>query len=218
MDNNTYNSIPGVECIYDHGNPMLTSPYSEYCIGFFQTRESLTDVDMYRQFLKNVEFRVRKSETYRNYKSFLMDLGFDHCQIHGYINSTMATLEMHHAILTLFDIAMLITEHMLNTIGYVSTFDVVQAIKEEHKNGNVALVMLSKTPHDMYHADKTFFIHPDMCIGNWPKLLEKYNLGLTQDLAFHLLYYIKKAIDIGCTDDSGLLDLREKIMDWSNLK
>jgi hypothetical protein len=78
--------------------------------------------------------------------------------------------------------------------------------------------MLSKTPHDMYHADKTFFIHPDMCIGNWPKLLEKYNLGLTQDLAFHLLYYIKKAIDIGCTDDSGLLDLREKIMDWSNLK
>ena len=214
---NVYNPIPGIDSFQENMNPMLSSPNSEYAIGYYQTRDSLTDVDVYRQFLKNVEMRVRKSETYKNYKSFLMDLGFDHCQVHGYINSQMATLEMHHCILTLFDLSMLITEHMLNTVGYVSTFDVVQAIKEEHKAGNVALVMLSKTPHQVYHADKSFFIHPSMCIGNWPKLLEKYNKGLTQDLAFNLLYYIKKAIDIGETDDNGLLDLRDKIMDWSDL-
>ena len=213
----SYNPIPGIGVSFENMNPVISSPNSEYAIPFYQTRDSLTDVDCYRQFLKNVEMRFRKSETYKNYKSFLMGLGFDHCQIHGYINSTMATLEMHHAIMTLFDIAMLITEHMLNTVGYVSTFDVVQAIKEEHKAGNVALVMLSKTPHQVYHADKSFFIHPDMCVGNWPVLLKKYNQGLTQDLAFNLLYYIKKAIDIGCTDDSGLLDLRENIKDWSNI-
>lgn len=217
INDNSYNAIPGIVNSFEFGNPTISSPNSEYAIPFYQTRDSLTDVDVYRQFLKNVEMRVRKSETYKNYKSFLMGLGFDHCQIHGYINSTMATIEMHHCILTMFDIAMLITEHLLNTVGYVSTFDVVQLIKEEHKAGNVALVMLSKTPHQVYHADKSFFIHPDMCVGNWPNLIKKYNKGLTQDLAFNLLYYIKKAIDIGCTDDSGLLELREYIKDWSDV-
>ena len=212
-----YNPIPGIECSMDYMNPTISSPYSEYSICFYQTRETLSDVDSYRQFLKNVESRFRRSETYKNYKSFLMSLGFDHCQVHGYINSTMATVEMHHAILTLFDIAMLITEHYLNTVGYVSTFDVVQAIKEEHKNGNIALVMLSKTPHQVYHANKSFYIHPSMCVGNWYELLKKYNKGLTQDLAFNLLYYIKKSIDIGRTDDNGLLDLREKIKEWSGV-
>lgn len=216
MDN-VYNPIPGIGVSFENMNPVISSPNSEYAIPFYQTRDSLTDVDSYRQFLKNVESRFRNSETYKNYKSFLMELGFDHCQVHGYINSTMATIEMHHAVMTLFDIAMLITEHTLNTVGYVSTFDVVQALKEEHKAGNVALVMLSKTPHQVYHGDKSFFIHPDMCVGNWPNLLKKYNQGLTQDLAFNLLYYIKRAINEGCTNDNGLLDIREKIKDWSNL-
>lgn len=214
---NTNYEIPGIEAYTENMNPVISSPYSTYAITFYQTRDTLTDVDTYRQFLKNVERRFRGSETYKNYKSFLMDLGFDHCQIHGYINSDMASLEMHHAILTLFDIAMLITEHLLNTVGYVSTFDVVQLLKEEHKNGNVALVMLSKTPHQVYHADKSFYIHPDMCIGNWVELIKKYNKGFTQDLAFHLLYYIKKSIDIGCTDDAGLLEIKQTIEDWSSV-
>ena len=109
---NVYNPIPGIDSFQENMNPMLSSPNSEYALGFYRTRDSLTDVDVYRQFLKNVEMRVRKSETYKNYKSFLMDLGFDHCQVHGYINSQMATLEMHHCILTLFDISMLITQHI----------------------------------------------------------------------------------------------------------
>ena len=208
--------MPGIESYQEYGNPILSSPNCEYSIGFYETKESLIDVDSYRQFLKNCEMRFRKSKTYKNYKASLMEYGLDHCQVHGYINSTMATLEMHHAILTLFDVSMLITEHLLNTIGYVDTFMVVQALKEEHKNHNIALVMLSKTPHQVYHNDRSYIIHPDMCVGNWPALLEKYNKGLTQDLAFNLLYYIKRALGSGKTDDCGLLDLRDKILDWSS--
>ena len=176
------------------------------------------DIDTYRIFLKNCESRFRHSITYTNYKGYLIDIGMNRCQVHGYITSDMegVSIEMHHAILTLFDICLLITEHMLNTIGYVTTFDVVQALKEEHKANNIALVMLSKTPHQMYHAESSqFFIHPSMCFGNWPKLLEKYKLGLTQDVAFKVLYYLKKAIEIDGTNDNGLLDLREKIKEWS---
>lgn len=213
-----YNPVPGIESYQENANPVLSSPNSVYAISFYQTRDTLMDIDTYRVFLKNCESRFRHSVTYTNYKGYLIDIGMNRCQVHGYITSDMegVSIEMHHAILTLFDICLLITEHMLNTVGYVTTFDVVQALKEEHKANNIALVMLSKTPHQMYHAESSqFFIHPSMCFGNWPKLLEKYKLGLTQDVAFKVLYYLKKAIETEGTTDNGLLDLREKIKEWS---
>ena len=79
--------------------------------------------------------------------------------------------------------------------------------------------MMDETSHEMYHANpNTFVLHPDMCISKkWPTLLEKYKEGITQDLVFKILYYIKRSIEAGCTDDQGLLDLRDKIRDWSGL-
>ena len=211
----SYNPLPNIEEININNNPGIMSPSSGYAIFFYQTKESLMDADAYRAFLKNIERRVRTSVAYSNYKGYLIGLGMDHCQVHGFINSTMADLEMHHCILTLFDIALMISEYYLNTTGYVSSFDVVQTIKDEHKMNNIALVMLTKTPHQLYHNDSSFFIHPDMCIGNWPKLIETYKAGLTQDLAFKILYYIRKAIQVGYTDDGGLLKVRDTILDWS---
>lgn len=214
-----YNPLPGIETYQDRMNPCLRSPNSSYSISFYQTRESLMDIDTYRTFLKNCESRFRKSTTYSNYKGFLIGLGMDRCQVHGFIHTDMegVSIEMHHAIITLFDICLLITEHLLNTVGFVSTFDVVQALKEEHKANNIPLVMLSKTPHQVYHNDPgQFFIHPKMCFGKWPILIEKYKFGLTQDVAFKLLYYLKKAIEVDGTTDSGLLELRDKIKEWSD--
>ena len=215
MDIETRNPLPDIE-IYDADrNPLLISNKSTYGIQFYLTKESILDVEEYRSFLKNVERRVRSSVTYTHYKGFLMGLGLNHCQVHGYINEEMATLEMHHAILTLFDICFMVTEHLLNTVGYVTSYDVVQIVKDEHKLHDIALTMLSKTPHQIYHSDDSFLIHPDMCIGNWPNFINKFITGLNQDLSFKLLYYIKRAIEVGTSDDSGLLKLRDSIIDWS---
>ncbi len=216
MQDQSYNPLPDIDNFDFYGNPHLSSPSSTYAIGFISTKDSLNDVDAYKSFLKSVEQRVRNSVTYKHYKGFLMGLGMDHCQIHGYINSEMATLEMHHAVINLFDISLMVTEHLLATYGGATTFDVVQIIKDEHKLHNVALTMMTKTPHQLYHSDSGFIIHPDMCIGNWVELINKYMSGLTPDLSFKLLHYIKRAIDIGCTDDSGLLTLRDNILDWSS--
>lgn len=213
-----YNPLPGIESYQENQNPIITSPNSTFSISFYQTRESLLDIDVYRSFLKNCEMRFRRSVTYKNYKSFLISLGMDRCQVHGFITANMdgVDIEMHHAILTLFDLTLLITEHLLNTVGYVTTYDVVQALKEEHKLNNIALVMLSKTPHQVYHNTNDFFIHPKMCFGKWPELIEKYKYGLTQDVAFKLLYYLKKAIESDGSTDNGLLALRDKIKEWSD--
>lgn len=213
-----YNPLPGIENYQENMNPGLYSPNSNYSISFYQTKETLMDIDTYRSFLKNCEYRFRRSATYSNYKGFIIGLGMDRCQVHGFIHADMqgVDIEMHHAILTLFDICLLITEHILNTVGFVSTFDVVQKLKEEHKANNIALVMLSKTPHQVYHNNPSeFFIHPNMCFGKWPELIKKYKYGLTQDVAFKLLHYLKKAIEVDGSDDKGLLDLRDNIKEWS---
>lgn len=218
METIEYNPLPGIETYQERMNPSLRSPNSTYDIRFYQTRETLMDIDVYRSFLKNCESRFRKSTTYSNYKGFLIGLGMDRCQVHGYIHADMegVSIEMHHAILTLFDICLMITEHLLNTVGFVTTFDVVQILKEEHKANNIPLIMLSKTPHQVYHNDPTqFFIHPKMCFGKWPVLIDKYKYGLTQDVAFKLLHYLKKSIECDETSDSGLLELRENIKKWS---
>lgn len=214
---NEYNPLPNIEAGYRGINPSLRSPSALYEIGFYQTRESLLDTDVYRAFLKNIEKRVRQSVTYKRYKGYLLSCGYDHCQIHGNINSEMANLEMHHALITLFDIALMISEYYLNTVGYVSSFDVVQTIKDEHRLNHIALVMLSETPHQIYHANTgVFVIHPDMYISkHWPEFLEKYKEGITQDLAFKIIYNLKRAAEVGGTDDANLLALSEKIKDWS---
>lgn len=218
MQNLDYNPVPGIEIYQENMNPSICSPNSSYSISFYQTRETLMDIESYRRFLKNAESRFRRSATYTNYKAKLIELGLNRCQVHGFISTDMenVTIEMHHAILTLFDICLMITEHILNTVGFVTTFDVVETLKNEHKENNIALVMLSKTPHQVYHSDPgQFFIHPNMCFGNWPLLIEKYKDGLTQDLAFKILYYLKKATENSGTVDSGLLDLRDKVKEWS---
>ena len=130
---NSQNPIPGIETYQENANPVLASPNSSYTISFYQTRDTLMDIDTYRNFLKNCEARFRHSVTYNNYKAHLIDIGLNRCQVHGYITSDMegVSLEMHHAILTLFDICLLISEHKLNTIGYVTSFDIVEALKED---------------------------------------------------------------------------------------
>ena len=216
---NEYNPLPNIETGYMGCNPCIGSPSCPYVIGFYQTRESLMDTDVYRAFLKNIEKRVRQSVTYHGYKGYLMENGMDHCQIHGNINSDMADLEMHHAMLTLFDIALMVSEWYLNKTGFVSSFDVVQTIKDEHRLNELPIVMLSKTPHQVYHNNTgVFVLHPDMFISKkWPLFFQKYKEGITQDLAFKLIYYIKRAQEAGHTDDQGLLDLRETIKDWSGI-
>lgn len=199
-----------------NGNPTIFSPNATYELPFAQTKDSLRDTEVYKQFLDNAISRFRKSRTYKNYKGFLMGLGLDHCQMHGNISSEMASIEMHHNILTIFDIALIITEHVLNTEGYITTFDLVKLLAKEHTEHRVQLVMLSLTPHQLFHNDPQFFIPSTMCVGNWQEFLQRYNKGITQDIAYKLLYYIKREEELeGKPFDNNLLELREKIEDWS---
>ena len=148
------NSFPDI--YYDNNlyNPMIYSPSAPYAIFFYQTRETLfSDADTFKRFLDNAITRFRHSETYKHYKGYLIDIGLDRCQMMSNISASMSEtgniIEMHHNGLTIFDVALLLTNHILTTKGKISTFDLVYELKKVHTNNMVPLVMLCKTAHQM---------------------------------------------------------------------
>ena len=210
--------IPGIVGYMDNDNPSLSSPFSPFIIQFYQTPDSLNNIEDYRSFLKNVESAFRTSREYKAVKARLIESGMSNCQIHGNLNAEMVDIEMHHNMLTLFDLAMIISEHLIRTTGKVSTFDVCRLLVEAHNNNEVLLVMLSKTPHQVYHNNPEFFIPFEMCIGEPWKFLEKYKYGITQDIAYKILRYLRQEEkNDGKINDQGLLNIRESILSWSGL-
>ena len=193
------NEIPGIEVEYDDSyNPMVISPNAPYGITFYMTRETLMDVEVYKNFLDNAVAGFRHSVAYGIVKSDLMSQGLDHCQIMSNITEDKVGskgLEMHHNFLTIFDIALLITEHVINTVGIISTFDLMYLLEIEHREHRVPLVMLSETVHEMYHNNEDFMIPASMTTGNWIGLLQRYNRGITPRIAEKVNDYISMSIE-----------------------
>lgn len=209
------NAVSKVES-YDEINPTLRSPNTMLELPFYQTSETLNDITTYSAFLKSAINRFHTSRFYTNYKGFLYSIGLDRSAVHGNINTDVADIEMHHNMLTIFDIAFIICEHVLRTRGYICTFDLVRLLKKEHAEHHVLLVMLDVTSHQAYHANnKEFFIHPSMCFGDWITFLNRYYYGLTREICNKIINYIDNTVNYGDTKDGDYLKLRDQLKDWS---
>lgn len=187
-----YNMYPDI-IIFDEKNPTIRSPYSPLDLSFYATRETLNNPDDFRSFIKSAESSFRASREYKAYKSHLIEnIGINRCQVLGNITTEDAEIELHHNIPSLFDMCILITMHTINTIGKITTFDLIQLLIQEHYNNNVGVVFLSKTAHQLYTNDPDAFIPPNMMFGKWWELLAKYKYGITYDFAYKIINYIKK--------------------------
>lgn len=204
-------------------NPELHSPNSDYCIEFALTKRSSYDVEEYKLFLDSAIREFRHSRTYSHYKAYLMSIGLNCCQFHPYIqNDTeeteMASLEMHHCMLNIYDISILITEHILNTVGAITEFDLSEILRYEHVNNRIPIVMLCKSCHQLYHH-KYLYVHPNMCFGTWWELIERYKQGWTRDISYKLLMYLNKSFEgkfeLQEEKAKKLLKLRDELLHWS---
>ena len=190
-----YNEYPEI-ITFDDINPTVRSPYASNDLPFYQTRDTLMDVDVFRNFLKNAESRFRASREYKAYKAYLIEyLGINRCQVFGNITTDDADIELHHNVLGLFDICLLITSHVINTVGIISTFDLISLLIQEHYNNRVGVTFLCKTAHQLYTNDPDGYIPPEMTFGKWWELLERYKYGISYDLANKVIKYIKKYQD-----------------------
>jgi hypothetical protein len=202
---NTKNPIP---TIYIKG--------ADYPLQFYQTRETLSDMDRYKSFIDNCVRRFRRSRTYKAYKAYLMSMGLDRCQINGNIQDGMADIEMHHNFLTIFDITTLISQHVLNTVGRCTTFDIICLLAEEHKANHIPIVMLSETAHQLYHNDPEFYIGQDQCFGDWVSLLAKYRYGITIHIAQQVIKYIQNSQKHNELNTLQYYQLQDHMMSWGS--
>lgn len=218
-------SIPDIFVQNTNCNPTLSSPNSDYCIEFALTREGSYDLEEYKKFLDSAIREFRHSRTYSHYKAYLYSIGMNCCQFHPYIKAgadsseeDMASLEMHHCMFNIFDIATLITEHILNTYGAITEFDLSDLLRYEHTQNRIPIVFLCKTCHQMYHH-KFLYVHPQMIFGKWWELIEVYKNGLNRDLCYKLMLYLNKSLEdrypVEQEKQKKLLKLRDEIMDWS---
>lgn len=209
------NDFPDITMYLNNGNPTLRSPNSVYEISLMQTKETLSDVENYSRFVHSAITQFRHSRFYKAYKASLMSLGLDHCAYLHNIKSDMAEIEMNHVILTIFDIALMICEHYINTYGQISTFHLVGALREEHKHNRIPIIMMSKTVHQLYHADDLFYVHPNQVFGKWTELIKNYQNGITPEICNKLLYYIRMSMKNNESTDNELLNLANEIQNWS---
>lgn len=194
--------------------PAIYFPRCEYPLTFYQTRDTLADMNRYKAFIDNCTHRFRKSRTYKSYKSYLMSMGLDRCQVIGNIQDGMANIEMHHNFLTIYDITILISQHILNTVGRCTTFDIVALLMQEHRNNNIPIVMLSETVHQLYHDNPDFYIPISMTFGKWWDLLIKYRYGITLDIAYKVVKYIQNCQRNNELNSVEFFKLSDDIKNW----
>lgn len=195
-------------------NPIIYDPNNEFGICFAQTKDTLMDTDIYKRFVYNVANKFRKSQFWRDYKEHLYDLGLYRDQRHASITSEMVNLEAHHNMLTLDYMIIMITEHILNTNGCVTTFEVSQALEEAHRNNEICIIILDETEHQKYHADPSEFISIRQCFGKPFDFIYKYIDGMTLDISFKILLQLKQEEQYGGSYSPAEVRARDQILSW----
>jgi hypothetical protein len=144
-----------------------------------------------------------------------MNMGFTRDQNMAGITAEMADIQLHHHFPTLKQAAIMITEHLLNTKGCATTFEVVQLLENAHRNNWFSVCFLSQTQHEVHHSDPSDFISLKQCVGNGWKFIDKYIDGMTLDISFKLLLQLKMEEQYGESFSPNLVKARNTIKDWS---
>lgn len=206
-------------------NPEISSPNADYSITMAFTKDQKYDYEEYENLLNSAIRNFRNSPTYKHYKSYLYDIGMNCCQFHPHIVNNdeyeMASLEMHHCMLNIYDIAIIIMEDCLNRYNKITEFDLADLLKLEHTNNRIPIVMLCKNCHQLYHH-KFLYVHPEMIFGKWWELIEAYPLGWTRELCEKLMRYLSRGLNekfqYRKDEIDKLLKLRDDIENWANMK
>ena len=74
-----FNPYPDIITVAEN-NTFVRSPGEPLDLAFQATRESLMDVDEFRNFIRNIESRFRSSKEYKAYKAYCIEyLGIRQC-------------------------------------------------------------------------------------------------------------------------------------------
>ena len=143
--------------------------------------------DLTEKVISFIERQIRSSYEYRQYIKYLREeLDLTKCAMLPNIDCSngAASLEFHHYPLNLYEITEIVAKKMIDCLGEnekVSTFQIAEQVMAEHFKGNVGLVPLTKTLHEMAH-NKAIIIPISKVNGNYHKFLTLYNSYIDEDI------------------------------------
>ena len=145
-----------------------------------------------------------------------MRMGFNRDAHQAGITSDMAELDLHHHFPTLKQASIMIIEHTLNTKGCVTSMEVVDSLVQAHRNNWISVIFLSKTQHQVHHANPADFISLKQCAGDGFEFINRYIDGMTLDIAYNMLLQLKQEEQHGKSFTPEMVKGRDDILDWSN--
>ena len=112
------------------------------------------------KFIKTIERMVRSSYEYREYISYLVNVRMmNFCSVFQNVSRNTAKnirIEIHHEPFTLYDIVYIVYMRFLNEGREIDPFMISDEVLELHFRGNVGLIPLSKTVHELVHVGRVF--------------------------------------------------------------
>lgn len=179
----------------------------------------LSDYDEYSKFIKHCEDCVRKEDRYTAYVGEMKKAGLTRCAVLGNLEEdSKVKLEMHHGpIFNLFDICDIVTKAMIKrgTIPVLTEFDVADLVLEEHRLGNIMVVMLSKSVHKGGHfkSGKNVFVDIKATVGRIDRFIDKYHDGMEaehREMVSRYIYECKRSG--GQTIDNDLFATADRLL------
>ena len=216
------NALPNIDYKKKKTNPTVNSNDSDYLIPFYKGEDYFVVLQNFTDFVKAVEGLVRKHPDYKRYIAYLREeVGLTRCQVLSNIDTEDADIvdtqiEMHHGpILTLFDLASIITDWAIYNNVNITTFSIAERLIQEHFDNTIQVVMLSTTVHEQVH-EGNIFISTKQAFGDLATFLEKYMDGLSLRHIDKINKYLVKSLE-NDSYHNGCLLIDEQVRNWNTL-
>ena len=171
--------------------------------GNFADIESLKDDTKAKiKYIKYLEKMARGSQELRWYINFLKEnTDMEKCRIISGVSSTEASIELHHFPFSLFDITRIILDDALANEENISSFELIGRVVKEHYAGNIGLIPLCSTAHELAHAGKITLSLVSVK-GNWKNFVDKYWKSLWEDDIKSLKFLINASSNKGLEQEN----------------
>lgn len=137
------------------------------------------------KFIKKVEQLVRSSQEYKQYVDYLKkNIDMTSCSFFTNItkkNSRKVRIEIHHEPFTLFDLVSIVTEKWSSEGRPLNHLGIAEEVMKLHFRGQVGLIPLSLTVHQLVHDGK-LFIPLQNVYGDILNFVKEYEPWISEDL------------------------------------
>ena len=158
--------------------------------------------------ITRIEKMVRNCYEYRELISFLKEeMNLDHCILFTNVTYDIASIEFHHAAMTLYDIVdtVLRKHEVLYGGDNINAFEVANEVMRIHYEGRVLLVPITKVVHDLIHQAEVFIplqVASQSGFGNWRLFLSIYKPYMSDAFMNRFKNYVKESTKV--TEDYQL--------------